>query len=48
MVLGEEFKNQSIDNECGTYEIYKVKKSEIGAYNVLPSTVRDILISTYA
>lgn len=45
---GKEFQNQNIDNTYGTYEIFKVRKSEISAYNILPTTIKDILVGLYA
>lgn len=44
---GEEFKNMSIDNPYGIYEVVKISKKEIGAYNILPITIKDKLVATY-
>ena len=45
---GEEFQNMSIDNEYGLYEIAKIRKSEMGSYNILPITIKDKLVAVYA
>ena len=44
---GEEFQNMSIDSPYGLYEVIKISKKEIGAYNILPITVKDKLVATY-
>lgn len=44
---GEEFQNMSIDSEYGLYEIVKINKRELGAYNILPITIKDKLVATY-
>ena len=44
---GEEFQNMSIDSPYGLYEVIKINKKELGAYNILPSTIKDKLVSIY-
>ncbi len=44
---GEEFQNMSIDSEYGLYEVVKISKKEIGAYKILPITIKDKLVATY-
>lgn len=44
---GEEFQNQDIDSKYGTYEVVKVSKKELGSYNLLPVTIKDLLVATY-
>ena len=44
---GEEFQNMSIDSPYGLYEIVKISKNEIGAYNILPITIKDKLVTIY-
>lgn len=44
---GEEFQNMSIDSPYGLYEVVKISKKEIGAYNILPITIKDKLVATY-
>lgn len=44
---GEEFQNMSVDTEYGLYEIVKINKKELGAYNILPITIKDKLVSIY-
>ena len=44
---GEEFQNMSIDSKYGLYEIAKISRKEIGAYNILPVTIKDKLVATY-
>lgn len=44
---GEEFENQSIENKYGTYQVVKLNKKEIGAYNILPVSIKDLLVSIY-
>lgn len=44
---GEEFLNMSIDSPYGLYEVVKISKKEIGAYNILPITIKDKLVATY-
>lgn len=44
---GEEFQNQSIDSKYGTYEVVKISKKEIGAYNILPVSIKDLLVSIF-
>ena len=44
---GPEFKNMSIDSPYGLYEIVRISKKEIAAYNILPITVKDKLVATY-
>lgn len=44
---GEEFQNMSIDSKYGLYEIVKISKKEIGAYNILPVSIKDKLVATY-
>lgn len=44
---GEEFQDQNIDNKYGTYEVVKISKKEIGAYNILPINIKDLLVATY-
>lgn len=43
---GEEFSNPD-EEKYGKYEIAKIKKSELGAYNILPESVKDMLVATY-
>lgn len=45
---GEEFQNQDINSKYGTYEIFYIRKSEISAYNILPTTIKDVLVGIYA
>jgi len=45
---GEEFKNMSVDTEYGLYEIVRISKKELGAYNILPVGIKDKLVATYA
>lgn len=44
---GEEFKNMSIDSKYGLYEIVRISKKELGAYNILPISIKDKLVATY-
>lgn len=44
---GEEFQNQSIDSPYGTFEVVKLNKSELGSYNILPVTIKDLLVATF-
>ncbi len=44
---GEEFQNMSIDRPYGLYEVVKLSKKEIGAYNILPITIKDKLVAIY-
>ena len=44
---GEEFQNMSIDSKYGLYEIVRISKKELGAYNILPITIKDKLVATY-
>ena len=44
---GEEFQNMSIDSPYGLYEVIKINKKELGAYNILPITIKDKLLSIY-
>jgi ADP-ribose pyrophosphatase YjhB (NUDIX family) len=44
---GEEFKNMSIDSPYGLYEIAKINRKEIAAYDILPITIKDKLVATY-
>ena len=44
---GEEFQNMSIDSPYGLYEVVKISKKEISAYNILPITIKDKLVATY-
>ncbi len=44
---GEEFVNQDINSKYGTYEVVKINKKEIGSYNILPVTIKDLLVATY-
>ena len=44
---GEEFQNMSIDSKHGLYEIFKINRKEIGAYNILPISIKDKLVATY-
>ena len=44
---GEEFQNMSVDTKYGLYEIVKISKKELSAYNILPIYVKDKLIGTY-
>ena len=43
----EEFQNMSIDNPYGLYEVVRISKKEIAAYNILPVTIKDKLVATY-
>ena len=44
---GEEFQNMSLDSKYGLYEIVKISKKELGAYTILPITIKDKLVATY-
>ena len=44
---GEEFQNMNIDSKYGLYEIIRISKKELGAYNILPITIKDKLVATY-
>ena len=44
---GEEFQNMNIDSKYGLYEIVRISKKELGAYNILPTTIKDKLVATY-
>lgn len=44
---GEEFQDMSVDSPYGLYEVVKISKKEIGAYNILPITIKDKLVATY-
>ena len=44
---GEEFQNMSVDSKYGLYEIVRISKKELGAYNILPITIKDKLVATY-
>lgn len=44
---GEEFRNQNINSKYGTYEVVKINKKEIGAYNILPVSIKDLLVSIF-
>lgn len=44
---GEEFQNMNIDSKYGLYEIVRISKKELGAYNILPITIKDKLVATY-
>ena len=44
---GEEFKNMSANSPYGLYEIVRISKKEIGAYDILPITIKDKLLATY-
>ena len=44
---GEEFQNMSIDSKYGLYEIARISKKELGAYNILPVHIKDKLVATY-
>lgn len=44
---GDEFQNMSIDSPYGLYEVTKISKKELGAYNILPITIKDKLVATY-
>lgn len=44
---GEEFRNMSIDSPYGLYEVVKISKKELGAYNILPVTIKDKLVALY-
>ena len=44
---GEEYKNMDIDSKYGLYEIVKINRNEMSAYNILPITVKDKLIAVY-
>jgi hypothetical protein len=38
----------TIFNICaGTYEVTMLSKKELGAYNILPIEIKDILVATY-
>jgi len=38
----------SVDTEYGLYEIVRISKKELGAYNILPVGIKDKLVATYA
>lgn len=42
-----EMKNMTIDSENGLYELYRISKKEIGAYKILPISIKDRLVATY-
>lgn len=42
-----EMKDMTIDSENGIYELYKINKKEIGAYKILPISIKDKLVATY-
>lgn len=44
---GEEFQNQNPNSKYGTYEVKKVLKKEMGAYNILPQEIKDKLVALY-
>lgn len=44
---GEEFRNQNINSKYGTYEVVKINKKELGAYNILPVSIKDLLVSIF-
>lgn len=44
---GEEFQNMSIDSKHGLYEVVRISKKELGAYKILPVTIKDKLVATY-
>lgn len=44
---GPEFKDMSVDSPYGLYEIVRISKKEIGAYDILPITIKDKLVATY-
>lgn len=44
---GEEFQNQDINGNYGTYDVVMVSKNEIGSYNILPVTIKDKLVALY-
>lgn len=44
---GEEFKNMTKDSKYGLYEIVRISRKELGAYNILPITIKDKLVATY-
>ena len=44
---GEEFQNMSIDTKYGLYEIVRISKKELGAYNILPLSIKDKLVATF-
>lgn len=44
---GEEFKNMDINSPYGLFEIVRISKKEIGAYDILPITIKDKLVATY-
>lgn len=44
---GEEFKNMDINSKHGLYEIVRISKKEISAYDILPISIKDKLVATY-
>ena len=44
---GEEFQNMRIDSKYGLYEVVRLSKFEIGAYKILPITIKDKLVAIY-
>ena len=44
---GEEFKNMDINSKYGLYEIVRISKKEISAYDILPISIKDKLVATY-
>lgn len=44
---GEEFQNMDINSKYGLFEIVRISKKELGAYNILPITIKDKLVVTY-
>lgn len=43
---GEEFSNPDF-KKYGSYEVVKLSKKELGAYNILPTDIKDLLVATY-
>lgn len=43
----QEMKDMSIDTKYGLFEIARISKKEIGAYKILPVSIKDKLVATY-
>lgn len=43
---GEEFTKPDFE-KYGSYEVVKLSKKELGAYNILPTNIKDLLVATY-
>ncbi len=43
----QEMKDMSIDTKYGLFELVRISKKEIGAYKILPVSIKDKLVATY-